>query len=405
MLMKSTSFLRNRVFSSRLLSCIAGILLPAGSLLAQDGGAINSISDITTFWSLTKMGGGISLAIFIVLALGIFLICLKVYELVMDKLRSKALQKINYRHMSVGEVAKMIKKQPHSLSARLYSVLLSIFHSTGNTQDFHDEIANYLQLQQDRFATFKSRLVFLSDTAGALGLLGTVWGMFVTFFGGNLDSQRILNGMGLALVTTLIGLIVSIILNFFATEVFSLFNKRIEMLSEKADELRLWLMALVNQRNKRGSGTSSNGSSQQRTPKGAPTQKESASASITLKPLSELKQNCVIGHTLPEPVAVAVCDRHGKYLASVAVKFEVINGDGRLENVERIAVLKTGSNGIARMSWTMGGLVGPQMLRVSIPDHTSAHVEFVAFAQPYIPNIDIPTAEMNSRDFHNRASA
>jgi len=405
--MKSTSFLKNRVFSLRLFTYFCSLICTTGSVFAQDAGAINSIGDITTFWSLTKLGGGISLAIFIVLALGIFLISLKVYELIMDKFRSRALQKINYRHMSVGEVAKMIQKQPHSLAARLYSVLLSIFHSTGNTQDFHDEIANYLQLQQDRFATFKSRLVFLSDTAGALGLLGTVWGMFVTFFGGNLDSQRILNGMGLALVTTLIGLIVSIILNFFATEVFSLFNKRIEMLSEKADEFRLWLMALVNQRNKRNAGpTSSNGNPQKQAPKGAPTENESeAPASLTLKPLSQLKQDCVIGHTLPEPIAVVVKGRDGKNLPGIPVRFEVVNGDGRLENVQRIALLKTDESGIARVSWTMGGLVGPQMLRVSVPDEKTAYIEFVAFVQPYIPNIDVPTAEMNRRDIDNRIIA
>jgi biopolymer transport protein ExbB/TolQ len=404
MLMKSTSFSRNRQLLAHLIG-YCSLIFPATGLMAQEAGSINSISDITTFWSLTKLGGGISLAIFIVLALGIFLICLKVYELVMDRYRGKSLQMINYRHMSVGEVAKMIQKQPHSLAARLYSVLLSIFHSTGNTQDFHDEIANYLQLQQDRFATFKNRLAFLSDTAGALGLLGTVWGMFVTFFGGNLDSQRILNGMGLALVTTLIGLIVSIILNFFATEVFSLFNKRIELLSEKADEFRLWLMALVNQRKRNSGSTSSNGSPQQRSPKGSKVPKESeSSASLTLKPLSELKQDCVIGHTLPEPVAVAVIGPDGKSLPNVPVCFEVVNGDGRLDNVEKSAVLKTDSNGITGISWTMGGVVGPQMLRAYIPEVNSAHVEFVAFAQPFIPNIDTPTAEMNYRNKDNRIS-
>jgi biopolymer transport protein ExbB/TolQ len=372
------------------------LLLFTGKALAQDG---VQISNITTFWSLTKLGGGISLAIFLVLALGIFLICLKVYELLQDKVRGKSLLQINYRQMSVGEVAKMIQKQPHSLPARLYSVLLSIFHSTGNTQDFHDEIANYLQLQQDRFATFKSRLAFLSDTAGALGLLGTVWGMFVTFFGGNLDSQRILNGMGLALVTTLIGLIVSIILNFFATEVFSLFNKRVENISEKADEFRLWLMALVNQRNKRSSGpVTPTGKPQQRVNKNTGQHEGQASHSLALKPVSELKQDCVIGHTLPEPIAVVVQNRHGETVRGVPVQFEVINGDGMLENVQKAAILKTDKDGIAQVSWTMGGWVGSQMLRASIANQKNAHLEFVTFVRPFIPNLEIPAAEMNLRN-------
>ena len=175
-------------------------------------GQIGEIGDIQTFWSLTRMGGGISFAIFGILAFGIFLIALQIYELAIDRRHGRQLLETNYRQYSVNDVTKIVKNSPSSLIARLYSVLLSIFHTTGTTSDFHDEIANYIQLQQNRFGTFKSRLAFLSDTAGALGLLGTVWGMFVTFFGGNLDSQRILNGMGLALITTLIGLVVSMIL-------------------------------------------------------------------------------------------------------------------------------------------------------------------------------------------------
>ncbi|MDZ7344366.1 MAG: MotA/TolQ/ExbB proton channel family protein, partial [candidate division KSB1 bacterium] len=105
------------------------------------------------------------------------------------------------------------------------------------------EISNYLQYIQDRFDSFRSRMAFLSDSAGALGLLGTVWGMFLTFFGGNLgDAEKILNGMGVALVTTLIGLVVSLILNFSATELFSLFNRRLDLITQKSDELRLRLL-------------------------------------------------------------------------------------------------------------------------------------------------------------------
>ena len=264
----------------------------AGPLPGADGEG--ATAGIKTFWSLTKMGGGISAAIVLVLALGVFLIVMQLYELMLDKSRGRALFSTNYRQMSVSEVGKMVKQYPNSYVGRLYSILLSIFHVTGDTRDFHDEIANYIELQQNRFGTFRGRLAFLSDTAGALGLLGTVWGMFATFFGGNLDSQRILNGMGLALVTTLIGLVVSIILNFFATEVFSIFNKRMEKLSSKADEFRLWLMAILHQRNKKNGNTGpANGSSsrKQREETGAPDSATKAMASLVLKPGSEIMQD------------------------------------------------------------------------------------------------------------------
>ncbi|HEX9654837.1 MAG TPA: MotA/TolQ/ExbB proton channel family protein [bacterium] len=212
---------------------------------------LTQISDLKNFWALIQLGGGIAYTTIFVFALGIFLISVQIYELVRDRLRGRVLLAIDYRQHTVTEVTGMVKKYHNTLTGRLYSILLSIFHSTGAAQDFHDEITNYIQKQQERFNTFKGRLAFLSDTAGALGLLGTVWGMFVTFFGGNLDSQRILNGMGIALVTTIVGLVVSIILNFCSTEVFSIFNKRMELISSKADEFRLWLMAIIQQKAKR----------------------------------------------------------------------------------------------------------------------------------------------------------
>lgn len=350
---------------------------------------VSQRSDLRTFWSLTKLGGGISLVIFAVLALGVFLISLQLYELLVDKHRSRVLLSVRYDVLSMSEVRGLVNQYSNNLTARLYSVLLSIFGSTGNTRDFHDEIANYIQSQQDRFATFKSRLTFLSDTAGALGLLGTVWGMFLTFFGGNLDSQRILNGMGLALVTTLIGLVVSIILNFCATEVFSFFNKRIELISSKADEFRLWLMSTAHKRD-RSAGTPAAGSGaprsshiEQRRPSQAPAHQASM-ASLTLKAISDSKQDGFIGQTLTEPIIIEVETTHGRKVTGVPIRFEISEGGGLLEHRHSVAWVKTGKKGIAKMVWTMGRQVGPQKLRVSILNDKNKQLEFVSFAKPTV---------------------
>ena len=52
--------------------------------------------------------------------------------------------------------------------------------------------------------------------------------MFIVFSSGNLEREIILTGMGIALLTTLIGLIVSIALNFSSTLVYSYFMKRLD---------------------------------------------------------------------------------------------------------------------------------------------------------------------------------
>ena len=87
---------------------------------------------------------------------------------------------------------------------------------------------------------------FISDTAGALGVLGTVWGIFETFHGGKLDGPTILQGMSVSLVTTLVGLVISLVLNAGATSVFSLFNKQLSLLASRAEELRQALLFIEN---------------------------------------------------------------------------------------------------------------------------------------------------------------
>lgn len=414
--MKSTLFSKSRtvIFVTICMTLLVLISLPEsaftqlpepGSSLLPDGEAgplqqapegisRGQAGDLKTFWSLTKLGGGISVAIAAVFAIGIFLIVMQVYELTRDKIRSRNLLAINYRQLSVGEAGKLVKQHPDNYAGRLYSILLSIFHTTGNTRDFHDEIANYIELMQDRFGTFKSRLAFLSDTAGALGLLGTVWGMFATFFGGNLDSQRILNGMGLALVTTLIGLVVSIILNFFATEVFGLFNKRMELVAAKADEFRLWLMAIVHQRNKRngsGSGSTPNGSGsrREREPEETSATGSDTASALSLKTVSEFQQDGAIGHALAEPIIVFVESADGKRVTNAPIQFEIAQGGGLLDEHGPMAAVRTDERGMAKINWTLGQQVGPQRLKVSIVDHDDAPLEFIAFAQPQIPDLDI----------------
>lgn len=362
-----------------------------GTLTTPPPTQIAEIGDISTFWSLTKLGGGISFAIFIILAIGIFLITMQVYELVMDKLKSKELLATNYRQYSVNEVTKLVKNSPNSLIARLYAVLLTIFHTTGSTQDFHDEVANYLQLQQDKFDTFKSRLIFLSDTAGALGLLGTVWGMFVTFFGGNLDSQRILNGMGLALVTTLIGLVVSIILNFCSTEVFSVFNKRLQMTSSKSDEFRLWLMAVVQKRHKKETEASAGGNHGSGQPsvqkKTQPPTSRASVPSLSLQAVSDFNQDGIIGQPLAQPITVRVESQDGQKMAGVPIRYEVTSGGGVIAPGRQASVVRTNQNGLASLRWTMGQDVGAQRLHVSLENNRDSRLEFASLAQPFIPNL------------------
>ena len=215
--------------------------------------ALQSVQDVSSqnrltadnLWALAGQAGPLKWPIFAVFFLGMFLVFFKLYELLADRRESRDIEDMDFRLMNVPQLIRAISGQRESMISRLHAIMLNVFQSNQVQADFHEEIANYIRYQQDRFDTFKRRIDFLSDTAGALGLLGTVWGIFVVFSQGLLDDQIILSGMGVALISTLLGLVVSIILNLSSTEIFSLFNKRLDRIAEKSDELRFRLMELA----------------------------------------------------------------------------------------------------------------------------------------------------------------
>ena len=210
----------------------------------QDQSAQQGIS-VNNLWALSEQAGPLRWPIFAVFLLGMFLVFYKLYELLADARESREIEDMEFRLMNVPQLIRAISGQRESMISRLHANMLNVFQSQQMQADLHDEISNYVQYQQDRFDTFKRRIEFLSDTAGALGLLGTVWGIFAVFSQGLLDDQIILTGMGVALISTLLGLVVSIILNLSSTEIFSLFNKRLDRIAEKSDELRFRLLELT----------------------------------------------------------------------------------------------------------------------------------------------------------------
>ncbi len=220
----------------------AGIDVGQEAMLQDDAGASFSMSNL---WALTEKAGPLRWPIFVVFVIGVFLVCFKLFELMADQRESRNIETLEFRSMGLQQIIRMISSQRESMLSRLHAIMLNVFNSQQANADLHDEIANFVQFQQDRFDTFRRRVDFLSDTAGALGLLGTVWGLFTVFSQGLLDDQVILTGMGFALITTLLGIIVSIILNLSSTEVSSYFNRRLDRIAEKSDELRFRLMELV----------------------------------------------------------------------------------------------------------------------------------------------------------------
>ena len=342
---------------------------------------------IGDFWSLTQQAGPLRWPIFFILAFGLIQVFAKLYELVRDRSVSSALRKVDYSTMSLRELSTLVARQDPSMLAALQATMLNVFQTRPAEGMLHDEITNFVQFQQDQFDVFRRRMEFLSDTAGALGLMGTVWGMFTVFFQGTAEQDVILRGMGIALITTLLGLVVSIILNFSSTELSTFFNKRLEQVSTKSDELRFRLMELAPESPSSSAGSAAAMASTAPVASGAgtaaatggtaPTRDASGNggADPTAAPASGWRyvefEDDARSVRAGETVELGVVVRNGSDAAApgVPVFVKIASGDAVLADGGRALRESSDESGRVGVTCRAPETVGSFTLEASLPDH------------------------------------
>ncbi len=152
-----------------------------------------SVFVLGDFWGLVQQAGPLRWPIFLVLGAGLILVFAKLYELVRDGAVSRPLFQVDLASCDLSRIVGEVSGQDESMLANLQSTMLNVFQTRPGEGMLHDEIHNFVSFQQDQFGVFRRRMEFLSDTAGALGLMGTVWGMFTVFFQGTSEQDVILH--------------------------------------------------------------------------------------------------------------------------------------------------------------------------------------------------------------------
>jgi biopolymer transport protein ExbB/TolQ len=218
---------------------VTGLLLVASAAqplwAAEEAGAEAASMPIL---DILALGGWVMWPIYLTLAAGLALSISRFLMIRLDQSREGGLHGWNPRGKNAEETLKAISAMEAGTLAQAAVDMLTQFRATRNPESMSAQIERHLTVRQDWFKPYMNWLTFLSESAGALGLLGTVLGMFETFFGGTLDKDKVLHGMGLALITTLVGLVVSLILNFVMTLIRNYFDKGLDRQYQKLTEIR-----------------------------------------------------------------------------------------------------------------------------------------------------------------------
>jgi hypothetical protein len=180
--------------------------------------------------------------------------------------------------------------------------------------------------------------------------------------------------MGIALVTTLLGLIVSIILNLCSTGVFRYFNNNLGIASTKSDELRL---ALLSQ------DSNSNGG-----PK--PDDEETIFKLISL---SDQKLTGIVNKQLKQPIVLQLINEHEEPVANRLITCRIEKGKAVFDNNEKTVDIETDSNGKAIVNLRMGKSIGQSQLICFAKELENSELEFTINTIAGAPALLTPLSE------------
>jgi len=335
-----------------------------------------------TFAEWTEQGGWVMYPIYGVFILGLGIIVYQFVRVYFDNRYAKPIEamiekklagKITDAETEVAEIWQLVREHPKSKIAQLLDRLCDLWHRDSSGEALYVEIESFVKSVKERYEVSRHFAVLLSDTAGALGLLGTVLGMYQTFMPGQLESSQIISGMGVALVTTIGGLIVSIILNFGISWAHSVFHRHTELVAEHADLFRnrfgkstpVQVIKEVETRPAELAGNvthTANGKLPPPPPSRIPAR---------LRVISGNHQIAAAGTALAKALEVAVEDQNGKPMKNVTVVFE---GNGSMitfDNGENLRQIDTDVIGRAKVQAKLGKLLGKHRILARVNGETN----------------------------------
>ncbi|MBO7591588.1 MAG: MotA/TolQ/ExbB proton channel family protein [Prevotella sp.] len=114
----------------------------------------------------------------------------------------------------------------------------ALLHIRERVEDIDRQLTNYGQVQLSNLEKGCSWIRLFIAVAPSLGFLGTVIGMVMAFdqieSAGNISPTIVAKGMKVALITTIFGIIVAIILQFFYSYILSKINRLTAQMEEGA---------------------------------------------------------------------------------------------------------------------------------------------------------------------------
>ncbi|MXZ58130.1 MAG: MotA/TolQ/ExbB proton channel family protein [Rhodothermaceae bacterium] len=210
--------------------------------LSESGGGQNLLDII-------GLAGGFQWPILFVFVLGLGALMNTLVRLFNDERESKELQSWEIQTMKTQEFRTAAKQGGQSIYHALLRRLLRRIEFTSDHGTLLKTVAVVIQDQRDRLAMTEKLVNYCSNACGAIGFTGTLVGIYSSFAAGGTDPKTIFIGISLALVSTLLGVVASLLLETADTFVSRYVGKRYAVSREWGEDLCARMSHLMKSRN------------------------------------------------------------------------------------------------------------------------------------------------------------
>lgn len=211
---------------------------------AADSAAVHT-QGADSLLELFSQAGGFQWPILAVLVAGLLVLAARFVRLFFDRLAARRLKRMPVDSLHLADLALVLGASGESLYARLLSGMLEVWRACpGDASALGQEVGSVAGAARATYARTERLVAFLSSSAGGLGLLGTLVGIYVLFSSGSRDAETVFAGIAIAVVSTLLGIVVTIVLELLETAVQGWTSRYIEAAENWAAAVRYRLMAL-----------------------------------------------------------------------------------------------------------------------------------------------------------------
>ncbi len=208
---------------------------------------LDGVAASTQQWSILDLlaqAGGFQWPILLVLVAGLMTLALSAVRTFLDDRAARSLQRMNIQGASMEDFTHALAENKDTLYRRALEGMCEVWHSVPEPSALGYESHSVINGARTMYMRTQRMVVFLSSTAGGLGLLGTLVGIYALFSAEARDAQTIFAGIAIAIVSTLLGIIVSIVLEFLEALLHSWTSKYMATAEEWSADVRYRLLAL-----------------------------------------------------------------------------------------------------------------------------------------------------------------